>query len=123
MSTPAQREAQRKYHRSPRGKAVHKAWRDANKSKIAEYNARAKEKNPDLWRKSNRKHQGVKNATGEKRTGPCQICDRVTDLHYDHDHTTGLFRGWLCPQCNRAIGLMQDDPQRLRKAAEYLEKT
>lgn len=54
----------------------------------------------------------------------CQICgireDASSQLHLDHSHTTGAFRGWLCGNCNRAIGCMQDDPERLRAAAEYL---
>ena len=40
----------------------------------------------------------------------------------DHHHTAGTFRGILCHQCNVALGMMQDDPLRLRLAAEYVEK-
>ena len=39
----------------------------------------------------------------------------------DHDHLTGLFRGWLCHNCNRAIGAMNDDPERLTSALAYLK--
>jgi hypothetical protein len=28
----------------------------------------------------------------------------------------------LCQACNRLLGAVQDDPQRLRVAADYLEK-
>jgi hypothetical protein len=42
-------------------------------------------------------------------------------LAVDHSHETGAFRGLLCHSCNRAIGLLGDDPARLRAAAEYLE--
>jgi hypothetical protein len=38
--------------------------------------------------------------------GPaCQICGNVPKrgLDQDHDHRTGLTRGWLCHRCNRAL--------------------
>lgn len=54
----------------------------------------------------------------------CEVCGRwsLQALHLDHDHKSGAFRGWLCGNCNRAIGLVCDDPERLRKLAAYLEQ-
>lgn len=43
-------------------------------------------------------------------------------LAVDHNHATGIVRGLLCHPCNVSIGLMQESPQRLRDAADYLEK-
>jgi hypothetical protein len=62
----------------------------------------------------------------ERQGGTCAICPRTADsqkrrLHVDHDHSTGKVRGLLCDQCNRAVGLLGDDPDRLRKAAAYVE--
>lgn len=52
----------------------------------------------------------------------CAICEEVPDtLHLDHDHGTEEIRDFLCGPCNRALGLMQDSPSRLRAAADYLE--
>lgn len=52
----------------------------------------------------------------------CAICHEEKKLDIDHNHTTGKFRGLLCNQCNQSLGLMKDNPERLRLAAEYLEK-
>lgn len=42
-------------------------------------------------------------------------------LCVDHCHKTNKVRGLLCNNCNRALGLLQDDKQRLQSAIEYLE--
>lgn len=36
--------------------------------------------------------------------GRCAICGRASDLVCDHDHQTGLVRGWLCRSCNAREG-------------------
>lgn len=56
----------------------------------------------------------------------CAICSKPeptqAKLVMDHDHATGQFRGLLCSLCNPAIGLMRDEPETLRAAADYLER-
>lgn len=42
-------------------------------------------------------------------------------LVVDHDHSTGMVRGLLCHNCNRALGLMKDSVKNLKKAISYLE--
>lgn len=51
----------------------------------------------------------------------CAICETKQDLVFDHDHTTGQFRGLLCQACNVGIGFLNDDPKRLTKAIEYIQ--
>lgn len=59
--------------------------------------------------------------------GGCAICG-VTEpgetrryFAVDHEHSdTGPVRGLLCGPCNRAIGLLGDDPDRIEAAAAYL---
>lgn len=62
----------------------------------------------------------------EKQNGVCAICGNACahfSLAVDHCHQTGEIRGLLCSQCNRGLGLFRDEPERLRKAAEYLERS
>lgn len=40
----------------------------------------------------------------------------------DHDHETGLFRGWLCSKCNTGLGLIGDDLDAARRLVAYLER-
>lgn len=42
-------------------------------------------------------------------------------LAVDHCHNSGKIRGLLCMKCNRALGLLEDDSERLRNAADYLD--
>ena len=52
----------------------------------------------------------------------CPICGETKyRLCFDHDHYTKKHRGWLCPQCNRAIGQLGDDIEGLTKAIDYLK--
>jgi|DEB19_MinimDraft_3_1074340.scaffolds.fasta_scaffold32276_2 hypothetical protein len=55
-----------------------------------------------------------------KETG-CELCGVKNNLHVDHNHRTGSFRGILCTNCNRGIGHLKDSPDLLRKAIAYLE--
>ena len=38
----------------------------------------------------------------------------------DHDHITNSFRGHICHNCNRGLGVFQDDVNRLERAIRYL---
>ena len=55
----------------------------------------------------------------------CEICGASPghrELDIDHCHTTGEVRGLLCPLCNKAIGLLGDDPSLLEAAIAYLRR-
>lgn len=54
--------------------------------------------------------------------GVCATCKKPKRLDIDHDHANGDVRGLLCNTCNRALGLVYDDPALLRRMADYLEK-
>ncbi|QDK01438.1 HNH endonuclease [Microbacterium phage LeeroyJenkins] len=58
---------------------------------------------------------------GEKsRDGTCEICAREGTVIWDHDHSTGRHRGWLCIQCNQALGLVSDNLETLLRMERYL---
>ena len=63
----------------------------------------------------------------EDQDGVCLICNgspnrgaRETALCVDHCHSTGSIRCLLCWRCNGALGLFEDDIERLNNAILYL---
>lgn len=57
--------------------------------------------------------------------GVCAICGGPPNgpgkrLHVDHCHDSKRVRGLLCAKCNTALGLLGDDYDRVRVAADYL---
>ncbi len=109
-----------------RQREVQAAYKARNLEKVKARNrAHAKrfaQENPEKVRANQRRWRGVKDATGERKVGPCQICGKHCDpLYLDHNHATGLTRGWLCEPCNTGLGRFRDDPDLLRKAAAYVE--
>lgn len=55
--------------------------------------------------------------------GSCAICFRPVSLdkvNIDHCHASGKVRAILCRSCNLALGFMQDDPERIERAASYV---
>lgn len=51
----------------------------------------------------------------------CPICINPSPNHVDHDHGTGRVRAVLCFNCNGGLGQFKDQPDLLRRAADYLE--
>ncbi len=61
-----------------------------------------------------------------KQNGVCAICHQTcktgTRLAVDHNHITGKIRGLLCTNCNRGIGMFQENILILKSAIQYLNK-
>lgn len=59
----------------------------------------------------------------EQQDGRCAICSSVLQKPcIDHCHSTSKVRGILCQNCNTGLGMFNDSPSNLRKAADYIEK-
>ena len=54
------------------------------------------------------------------QSGLCVICNEDSKLVLDHCHESGEVRGLICGRCNLGLGHFQDDPDRLVRAASYL---
>lgn len=52
----------------------------------------------------------------------CALCSATDNLQVDHCHETGNVRSMLCGRCNRSLGGFGDNPELLRKAANYVEE-
>lgn len=54
----------------------------------------------------------------------CNLCGRppkTASLAMDHDHHTGMFRGWLCVRCNTALGTLGDNEVGVQRALLYVQ--
>ncbi len=68
-------------------------------------------------------------AAWEAQRGRCAICmvpmrkDKKAhnSVMADHCHAAKATRALLCSGCNRGLGCFHDDPEALRRAADYLD--
>jgi hypothetical protein len=59
-----------------------------------------------------------------EQNGVCAVCklNSRRELYVDHCHATRKVRGLLCNKCNTGIGMFDDDPDRMRAGAAYVER-
>jgi hypothetical protein len=95
---------------------IHQIWRYANEDSH-------RRRSRDWWlRNAYGLSSDEYEALYEVQDGACAVCDRHFGvLHVDHNHVTKEIRGLLCGNCNRMLGMVREDPEVLRRAAEYLE--
>lgn len=86
--------------------------------------ARCKECINEIGREYTRRHRETK--AGRQRPDRCDCCQQLHTMrramHWDHDHATGSFRGWLCSGCNSALGHVDDSIARLEQMITYLKR-
>jgi hypothetical protein len=102
-----------------------RARRDANPEKVREQHRKYRMENPERYREYYRKYRGQTEAPTRPKSKLCEICNcppTKQGIVEDHCHVTGLFRGWLCSQCNVGTGLLKDSIERLQNAIAYLKR-
>ncbi len=136
-----QRERMRRWREANREhiKSYQKAWREQNAASVAEYQKEygkqyreregVQESNRvrNLW-KNYRMTADEFNELWASQDGKCAICEidlapkgrTPNSVAVDHNHENGAVRGLLCRTCNVGIGYLNDDPDLLIAAAEYL---
>lgn len=130
--------AMRKYHKDNKDSIQKRQekYRKDNREKLLAQKKKYYQKNKEVFALRN-KNQHYKRKFGmtydsvmeikESQDYRCLICNAHEDelnasLSLDHCHETNQVRGFLCMKCNTAIGLLQDSPDLLSKAIDYLEK-
>ena len=67
----------------------------------------------------------------QDQNGVCAICKqpetasragKIKLLSVDHSHITKQIRGLLCDNCNKSLGTMHENIERLQSAIEYLNQ-
>lgn len=113
----------------PRERRRRQEWARANPEKERARYRRWAEANPEEVRRVDREQRarrqfGLTLAQYDALIAKgCAICGtHEGQICVDHDHATGVVRDALCHRCNTGLGLLKDDPERVRAALEYLER-
>ena len=112
--------------------ARHKRWRESNPERAAAIRSAWRAENPDkeAAQLRRRKYGTCGTELFESQGGKCAICAKPLVLFggtrqetacIDHHHESGKVRGILCTNCNTAIGMFDEDQQRMAAAIEYLK--
>jgi hypothetical protein len=62
-----------------------------------------------------------------EQNGRCAICKKHQSelnkkLSVDHNHILGKIRGLLCPRCNHALGLLDENIETIKELLNYVQK-
>jgi hypothetical protein len=100
--------------------ASSKNWREKNEERVK------RNKRAQYLKRRDLKHRTV--------TAQCEICGlwfvpeaqegskHPASPHWDHDHGSEKFRGWLCHNHNAMLGHAGDNPEILELGAKYLRE-
>lgn len=98
-------------------------WRAANPHYHRKRREDPAEKEKDNARSLNWMRAKRERLAGRPKPKNCELCGNPSPkIVWDHNHETGKFRGWICTPCNYILGRVKDDPEVLRKMADYLDQ-
>lgn len=124
MNTEARREYARRWAAEDRKRNPEKYRRHAEKYRVAarEWARLDRKLNPVKYQRKSWKQRGY-----PEPTRPCPaVCEVCGDppgkksLNLEHCHLTWMFRGWLCSNCNTALGLLKESSDRCIALARYI---
>lgn len=101
-------------------------WRPTEEQRLKLSQARKgkyKGENHPNWKGAKTKAMILEERAGRPRPKICEVCEKERKIFFDHDHSTGNFRGWICLNCNNVLGFAGDDSEILKKLIVYLEQS
>jgi hypothetical protein len=112
-----------------RKKAARRLFRAAHKAEINEQRRRKCASDPEFRDSLNRAktlrryNLSVEElaALQARYNGICPICLRKKKLQVEHCHKTQIVRGLTCRRCNSGGGFFYDDPDTMRRAADFYD--
>lgn len=120
------------WKKTPEGKAAQKRWTQNWQQNATEEQKAARSTYFTEWSRRNRSKLNAEGTARRLRKqeetaarpkpDTCEVCGNEGKIVFDHCHSSNRFRGWLCYACNTALGLLNDDPERLEKLTAYLRK-
>lgn len=125
-ASPKGKETRRRIRKTQKNKDLQKRWRASGGSAREYQRNKLKYKDTELRRKYNITLEDY-NQLREQQEFSCKICcahesEFKKGLAVDHCHITMEVRGLLCGKCNTTLGNMNDDPELLQRAIDYLRK-
>ncbi len=126
------REYMRKWYAAHPGYLAERSrkWRAATPEKKRAQTKKYLTSNPDWFKKYMRawRRKQLIAPPSYEPPGHCESCGIAFEptpqrRHcLDHCHVTNRFRGWLCSNCNIALGLAGDNPEGVRRLLEYITR-
>jgi hypothetical protein len=118
---PLSTKIRRKISRNRKGKALgNKNGLGKNLNNKNAFGKVRKDKNGN-WKGGKRTLEYREKLAGRSRPEYCEICGAMGRIDFDHDHLTGIFRGWICRRCNLVLGLVKDNSELLVALSNYLQ--